>query len=94
MAQGDRLNLTCAVVRGSWPIIYTFYKGTPENSLHRSILNATAGVYTIPSADTADSGEYFCQAENNAGVKHRSERSQNININVKGKINISICLLL
>ncbi|XP_055509772.1 platelet endothelial cell adhesion molecule-like [Leucoraja erinacea] len=83
VAQGDRLNLTCAVVRGSWPIIYTFYKGTPENSLHRSILNATAGVYTIPSADTADSGEYFCQAENNAGVKHRSERSQNININVK-----------
>ncbi|XP_032900078.1 platelet endothelial cell adhesion molecule-like isoform X2 [Amblyraja radiata] len=84
VAQGDCLHLTCAVVRGSWPIIYTFYKGTPENSLYRSILNATAGVYTIPSADTADSGEYFCQAENNAGVKHRSERSQNININVKG----------
>ncbi|XP_055509767.1 platelet endothelial cell adhesion molecule-like isoform X2 [Leucoraja erinacea] len=83
VVQGDRLNLTCAVVRGSWPIIYTFYKGTPENFLHQSILNATAGVYTIPSADTADSGEYFCQAENNAGVKHRSERSQNININVK-----------
>ncbi|XP_032899851.1 Fc receptor-like protein 5 [Amblyraja radiata] len=83
VTQGDRLHLTCAVVTGSWPIIYTFYKGTPENSLHRSILNATAGVYTIPSADTADSGEYFCKAENKAGVKHRSERSQNININVK-----------
>ncbi|XP_078257539.1 platelet endothelial cell adhesion molecule-like [Rhinoraja longicauda] len=94
VAQGGRLSLTCAVVNGSSPIIYTFYKGTPGKPFHPIILNATAAVHLIYTADTADSGEYFCEAENNAGIKKRSQRSQNIAINIKDSTHVAVASVM
>ncbi|XP_069785820.1 platelet endothelial cell adhesion molecule isoform X4 [Narcine bancroftii] len=84
VVQGDGYNLTCSVSGGSWPITYTFYKEATGRPLHQMNLSGFEAVYSIPSAQTSQSGKYFCKATNSAGKSTRTKRSLDINITVKG----------
>ncbi|XP_069785818.1 platelet endothelial cell adhesion molecule isoform X2 [Narcine bancroftii] len=83
VVQGDGYNLTCSVSGGSWPITYTFYKEATGRPLHQMNLSGFEAVYSIPSAQTSQSGKYFCKATNSAGKSTRTKRSLDINITVK-----------
>ncbi|XP_048466925.1 platelet endothelial cell adhesion molecule-like isoform X4 [Rhincodon typus] len=77
------LNLSCAVLGGSYPITYKFYQDTSENPLHQITLNATKAVHHIVSVKIGHSGKYSCEASNSADHITRTERSQYVIITVK-----------
>ncbi|XP_078081888.1 platelet endothelial cell adhesion molecule isoform X2 [Mustelus asterias] len=80
---GETLNLSCAVLKGTYPITYNFYKATSEAPLHQITLNATEAVHRIISVNIENQGRYSCEASNTANQINRTERSQYVNISVK-----------
>ncbi|XP_041072603.1 Fc receptor-like protein 5 isoform X6 [Carcharodon carcharias] len=84
VVEGGILNLSCAVLKGSYPITYKFYKATSETPLHQITLNATTAVHRIISVNNENNGKYSCEASNTANQKPRTKKSQYIIITVKG----------
>ncbi|XP_041072601.1 platelet endothelial cell adhesion molecule-like isoform X4 [Carcharodon carcharias] len=83
VVEGGILNLSCAVLKGSYPITYKFYKATSETPLHQITLNATTAVHRIISVNNENNGKYSCEASNTANQKPRTKKSQYIIITVK-----------
>ncbi|XP_078427359.1 platelet endothelial cell adhesion molecule-like [Cetorhinus maximus] len=83
VVEGGILNLSCAVLKGSYPITYKFYKATSETPLHQITLNATTAVHRIISVNNENNGKYSCEASNTANQKPRTKKSQCITITVK-----------
>uniref|UniRef100_UPI00398F86C0 platelet endothelial cell adhesion molecule-like isoform X2 n=1 Tax=Pristiophorus japonicus TaxID=55135 RepID=UPI00398F86C0 len=80
LVKGHVLALSCAVLKGSYPITYKFYKEASGAPLHQVMLNATEAVHHINSEHN---GKYFCEASNTANQKTRKEKSQFITVTVK-----------
>ncbi|XP_067914560.1 platelet endothelial cell adhesion molecule-like isoform X6 [Heterodontus francisci] len=78
------LSLSCAVLKGSRPITYKFYKDTSEAPLQEMLLNGTEAVYHIIAVNSEHSGKYSCEASNTADQKTQTKKSQYITITVKG----------
>ncbi|XP_067914558.1 platelet endothelial cell adhesion molecule-like isoform X4 [Heterodontus francisci] len=77
------LSLSCAVLKGSRPITYKFYKDTSEAPLQEMLLNGTEAVYHIIAVNSEHSGKYSCEASNTADQKTQTKKSQYITITVK-----------
>ncbi|XP_038633574.1 platelet endothelial cell adhesion molecule-like isoform X9 [Scyliorhinus canicula] len=81
--EGDTLDLSCAVLKGSYPITYKFYKVTTDAALYQKSLNATEAVYSITSVNSEHHGTYSCEASNTVNQRNQTKRSQYVTITVK-----------
>ncbi|XP_072339788.1 platelet endothelial cell adhesion molecule-like isoform X3 [Scyliorhinus torazame] len=81
--EGDTLDLSCAVLKGSYPITYKFYKVTTDGALYQKTLNATKAVYSITSVNSEHHGTYSCEASNTVNQRNQTKRSQYVTITVK-----------
>ncbi|XP_067914559.1 Fc receptor-like protein 2 isoform X5 [Heterodontus francisci] len=84
------LSLSCAVLKGSRPITYKFYKDTSEAPLQEMLLNGTEAVYHIIAVNSEHSGKYSCEASNTADQKTQTKKSQYITITVKVPVSMPL----
>ncbi|XP_072414924.1 platelet endothelial cell adhesion molecule isoform X7 [Chiloscyllium punctatum] len=84
VVEDGSLDLSCAVLGGSYPITYKFYQDTSEIPLHQITLNATTAVHHIVSIKNGHSGKYSCEVSNSADQITRTKKSQYVTIIVRG----------
>ncbi|XP_043570965.1 platelet endothelial cell adhesion molecule-like isoform X7 [Chiloscyllium plagiosum] len=84
VVEDGSLDLSCAVLGGSYPITYKFYQDTSEIPLHQITLNATTAVHHIVSVKNGHSGKYSCEVSNSANQITRTKKSQYVTIIVRG----------
>ncbi|XP_060700430.1 Fc receptor-like protein 5 [Hemiscyllium ocellatum] len=77
------LDLSCAVLGGSYPITFKFYQDTSEIPLHQITLNATTAVHHIVSVKNGHSGKYSCEVSNSADQITRTKKSPYVTITVR-----------
>ncbi|XP_072414923.1 platelet endothelial cell adhesion molecule isoform X6 [Chiloscyllium punctatum] len=83
VVEDGSLDLSCAVLGGSYPITYKFYQDTSEIPLHQITLNATTAVHHIVSIKNGHSGKYSCEVSNSADQITRTKKSQYVTIIVR-----------
>ncbi|XP_043570959.1 platelet endothelial cell adhesion molecule-like isoform X2 [Chiloscyllium plagiosum] len=83
VVEDGSLDLSCAVLGGSYPITYKFYQDTSEIPLHQITLNATTAVHHIVSVKNGHSGKYSCEVSNSANQITRTKKSQYVTIIVR-----------
>lgn len=74
ITEGDSVTLTCSSNANPPAHSYTWHKRSGDRTLHV----ATGQNYSITSTSAAQSGHYYCTAQNDIGVRSTRETLLNI----------------
>ncbi|XP_048054063.1 platelet endothelial cell adhesion molecule isoform X2 [Megalobrama amblycephala] len=69
--EGDNITLICGIPKGSPPISFRFYASN-HTPIHNTTVQSNSSSFVLSTVNRENSGNYYCDASNNAGMSRMS----------------------
>ncbi|XP_077055103.1 platelet endothelial cell adhesion molecule isoform X4 [Siphateles boraxobius] len=70
--EGNDVTLICGITKGSPPISFRFY-GSNHTAIHTTTVQSNSSSFVLSTVKRKNSGNYYCEAFNTAGMSSRSD---------------------